>query len=52
MQCFKFMLPWQHNNHIVLNLPKSTFFQNKFEMKEKQTCILTIDTVADDPHLV
>ena len=27
-------------------------FQNKFQMKEKQTCILTTDTVVDDPHLV
>ena len=27
-------------------------FQNKFQTKEKQTCILTTDTVVDDPQLV
>ena len=35
MQCYKFMLPWQHNHQTVLNLPKNIFFKANFQMKEK-----------------
>ena len=35
MQYNKFMLPWQHNYHTVLNLPKIIFFTANFQMKEK-----------------
>ena len=35
MQCYKFMLQWQHNHHTVLNLRKNIFFKASFQMKEK-----------------
>ena len=44
------MLPWQPNHHTVFNLPKSIIFKANFQMKEKQTGILTIHTIIDDQH--